>query len=151
VTSTHTITIESIRNNFNRVDLYFRNPNFANANNFVVTITNQFGTQISQQNFSGFNAGDPSSIRLDIPVQPDSKDQIYTLTIAPAGGPVAPDPINLRIGVTDAENTLALKSYYLHPTGFTVLLRESFDAYLNVVKQIPWLYAIMAVLLFLAL
>jgi hypothetical protein len=131
--------------------LYFRNPNFANANNFVVTITNLSGTQISQQNFSGFNAGDPSSIRFDIPVQPESKDQSYILTIAPIGGPVAPDPTNLRIGVINDENILALKSYYLHPTGFFVLLRESFNAYLQVIQQIPWLYILMIIALFLAL
>lgn len=150
ITSSVQIPTTAIHNNFNRVELYFRNPNLENSDVFILNILDQNKVSIFEQKFSGFNTGDPSVLRFDIPFQVNSKDQNYVIEIKPENEPVEIAATNLKIGTT-TDSTIAVKSYYAPPRDLKTAFLEATAAYASVIQQLPLLYIVIAALLFLAL
>lgn len=137
-----------VADNFDRLDLYFRNPDLKNNDNFRVDLRNEKNELVLSQTFSAFNAGDPAQLRFNFPPQSNSKGQHYHLAVLPIDGARVKEE-SLLIGVTDLatpSGSVAVKTFY-RPENFAGRMKNGIAAAVHVVKQVPWLYAVLLVIL----
>lgn len=145
-------TFTAEESNFNRVDLYFRNPNLENNDDFTLSVYSSEPNSLPlvSTHFTGFNTGDPGVIRFDIPQQPNSKNKAYYLKITPTAGMLESASTNLQIGMIGTD-TIALKSYYGSDRGLKAAAWHAVEALRDVINQVWWVYVVATIALFLAL
>lgn len=150
LTTEMTFLVTPAQENWYRVDITFRNPNLENNDAFTLTVLDSNSTIITQQPFSGFNTGDPGIIRFDLPPQAESKMRTYTIHIARTATAVTDSATQLEIGITETDE-LAIKSYYQPSLSFQSTISQAASQFLHILKQVPWLYLLILVALFLSL
>jgi hypothetical protein len=133
----------------NRIDLYFSNQELKNKDPYLLIINDEQNLEIWRQEFSGLNAGYESSIRFDLPIQTQSKNKIYSITVTPLLESEEP----LRIGSLEKDNpqAFAIRSQYKKPSGLSYLIKESLATAKQTFQQLPGLYLALPILLWLAL
>ena len=145
-------SVAALYNNFSRIDLWFNHEKLINQDTYTLTLTNPQNTVIIEQDFSGFNVGSPGSVRFDFPPQANSADQTYLITINPKVIQSTSSAETLQLGYTDTDHqTIASKTFYSPPGGLSAAIKESIASLTRIVKQVPWLYALLLILLFFAL
>ncbi len=136
-------------NSLSRIDLYFQNPDLKNKDEYVITIKDNNRQSILQQTISGFNVGFPSVLRLDVPLQSNSKNRQYTVEL----NPVTRSASTIEIALTQEDSTdaIAIKSYYTAPRGLSYNFSQAVKQTQRLLQEVPLLYLGLAVILFFAL
>jgi hypothetical protein len=157
------IPVIGVSENLTRFDLYLRNPQLENTGAFEITLYDrEIKTLLLQQQISGRNVGDYTTLRIDLPAaRSNSRDTIYDLSIAPIEGTQSAELNNgalpkdgegyVLIGKSgEGEDDIAVVTYYTSEVSSGSVLTRSIERIQLIVSQI-WLYMIAVfILLFLA-
>lgn len=100
--------IQIKNNNFNAIEIRFKNINLRNKNNLIITISALGGPTIYSGTINAASLGDDYNLMLKFPTQNNSKNQTYNITIT------QPEPVEKEMELvipydgksTDSEITL---------------------------------------------
>lgn len=94
-------------NNLNIVILELKNPGLQNKGEFGFYLKDIEGKTLRQSNFSGFNTGDPSALRIQFDPIPNSKGQTLIMQIKKLS-----DQAPALSIATDKDNKITFATYY---------------------------------------
>ncbi len=158
------LQVKGERANLTRFDLFLRNPQLENRGSFEISLyDHEINTLILQQNISGRNVGDYTTLRFDLPtLRPNSLERLYDLSITPMEGtqsavlkdgsiPKSEEGYVLigKNGTSDGD--IAVVTYYASDTSPRAVITRSIEKIKAISKEI-WVYEILVlILLFLAI
>ena len=96
-------TVVPRKNGLNTVLIFFRNPNLANTDRLIFSLSQKTGEEIRRIDLSGRNIGDGVTVRFQFPPVVDSSGRTYILALqAPDTPPSSPNPLSIGTSVEDA-------------------------------------------------
>lgn len=134
-------------NGLSRIEIYLKNKNLESEDEMIFEIKNSQNNLISSQTFSGYNAGDPSTLRLEIPIQKNSNGQMYIFAIKK----ISESEIPLLVGMTEDKKDLAFIAYFEPSRTHRDNISQSLEKFKTIVGQLPILYLVLGALTFVSL
>lgn len=139
-----TASFQAQANYLNQIDLWLRNPGFNSQEILNLSVFDQNQQLIASQNYHGSNIGDPGKTRINIPIQPQSKDQRFTVELNKQNQAES----ILRVAVQ--EDGLAVDHYYRPPPFNLKSAFEQTSKRLSLMLAQLWLwYGLICVIIFL--
>ncbi|MEP7167250.1 MAG: glycosyltransferase 87 family protein [Candidatus Woesebacteria bacterium] len=149
------IDLPGERPNLSRFEIYLRNPQLRNTEDYTMTLYDK-GARVMQQPFSAHNVGDFTTMRFDLPMpQPDSLGKNYSLHIDPvstqSGVPHNDDYLWIGHKSEGDKKTVATVTYYSPELAENSILKRSIEKIRAIFQQV-WGYEIgIFLILFLAI
>lgn len=107
------------------LQLQLKNPGLVDRNDFSVQVSKKTGEVIASQVFNGFNIGDPSTLRFNIPPEAFSKNQEYVVTLSlTAKDQTTP----ITLGYDEYTGSMAIHSFYQAPKNPVQILTDALIA-----------------------
>ncbi len=128
----HSQSFTATYNGLYYIQLYLKNPGLIDRSDFSIQVNKKSGEIIAEQTFNGYNIGDPSTLRFNIPPEEFSHNQEYIVTVKVAA---QDQKTPVTLGFDERTQGMAIYSFYHAPRNVTQIVLDALLALQQVVVQ----------------